>query len=98
LSIAASDLQGRTVLVGIRRYVESGSYSQEQHIAKATIVSQSEYDLVRLHCQDGEIREYPFDERFFEKARPGEYRLTSTGEVVQDPDFLMAITITKDRT
>jgi hypothetical protein len=36
---------------------------------------------------------WPPDQRAFKKARPGECRLRSTGEVVVDPDYTAVWTI-----
>ena len=47
---------------------------------------------VRRH-DNGEIEWLPPDLRAFKKARPGEYRLRSTGEVVLDPDYTTVLTI-----
>ncbi len=42
---------------------------------------------VRLRLTSGGHYDLPPDVRTFEEARPGEYRLRSTGEIVVDPDF-----------
>jgi len=43
----------------------------------------------------GEIFRLPPDLRWFEDARPGTYTLKSTGEVVENPDLILTVSITK---
>jgi hypothetical protein len=89
VSIAASDLDGATVLVGITRVAKDGSVSQEQHSGVASISERETVTLVELACDDGEVRTYPFDARSLSIATPGEYRLRDTGRIVVDPHYLM---------
>jgi len=94
--IEPSELDGRVVLLGITRLVDDGSYEQDQFVGVASIEDQTEYLLVRLSCDDGEVRDYPFDSRALQRAPAGEYRLRSTGQIVRNPDFLMTWTVTKE--
>jgi hypothetical protein len=87
--IEPCDIAGRTILVGITRQARDGSYEQEQFVGIAGIEDCKTYALVRLRCDDGEVRDYPFDARTLQRAPAGEYRLRSTGQVVRNPDFLM---------
>ena len=89
MSIVASDLEGATVLVGITHVAKDGSVSQEQHSGVASIVEHENVTLIELACDDGEVREYPFDTRSLSIATPGEYRLKDTGRIVVDPHYLM---------
>jgi hypothetical protein len=94
--IEPSEIDGRVVLLGITRLAEDGSYEQEQFVGLASIEDQQSYALVRISCNDGEVRDYPFDVRALQRAPAGEYRLRSTGEIVKNPDFLMTWTVTKE--
>jgi hypothetical protein len=87
--IEPCDVDGRTILVGITRQARDGSHEQEQFVGIAGIEDRETYALVRLRCDDGEMRDYPFDARTLQRAPAGEYRLRSTGQVVRNPDFLM---------
>jgi hypothetical protein len=90
MAIQPEDLEEATILVGVTRMKPDGSYTQEQHCGVASIVTQENgIQVVQIACDDGEFREYPFDERTLEPAPPGEYRLRSTGQVIIDPHFLM---------
>ena len=77
------------MLIGVTREHSSGEISQEQFAGIAHVSDQVSYCLVSVMCDDGEVREYPFDVRTLEKAPPGEYRLRSTGQIVMNPDYLM---------
>ena len=94
--IEPSELEGRTVLVGITRLANDGGSEQEQFVGTATIDDRETYALVQLKCDDGEIRDFPFDARSLQRAPVGEYRLRSTGQIVRNPDFLMTWTVTKE--
>ena len=94
--VEPTDLIGRKILVGITRFAPDGSYEQEQHVGIADIEDGETYALVRIQCGDGELRDYPFDQRALQRAPAGEYRLRSTGEIVRNPDFLMTWTVTKE--
>jgi predicted phage tail protein len=71
VSIAAFDLDGATVLVGITRVGKNGSVSQEQHSGVASIAERETMTLIELACDDGEVRTYPFDPRSLSIAAPG---------------------------
>jgi len=94
--IEPSEVEGRVILVGVTRLAKDGSYTQEQFAGLASIEDQQTYALVRIDCDDGQVREYPFDARTLQRAAPGEYRLRSTGKVITNPDFLMTWTVTKE--
>ena len=92
MTIEPSDLEGAIVLVGVTRKHKDGTITQEQHSGVASVRQFEDMSVIDLHCDDGVTRDYPFDARTLEVARPGEYRLRSTGKVVIDPDYLMTWT------
>ena len=87
--IEPTDIDGRRILVGVTTLADDGSYQQEQFAGTAEFEDCGTYALVRLRCDDGEVRDYPFDTRTLQRAPAGEYRLGSMGQVVRNPDFLM---------
>ena len=93
--IEPSQLEGSVVLVGITRLFGNGDFEQEQYAGKASIRDENTYCLVELSCTDGETRQYPFDARSLQRAAEGEYRLRNTGEVIENPDFLMTWEVSK---
>ena len=87
--IEPTELEGAKLLVGITCEHLSGEISQEQFVGIASVQDQGSYCLISIMCDDGEVREYPFDARTLVKAPPGEYRLRSNDQIVKDPDYLM---------
>ena len=81
--------------MGITRLLGDGQYEQEQYAGKASVRDEKTYCLVELSCTDGEVRQYPFDARSIQRAAAGEYQLRSTGEVIENPDFLMTWELSK---
>ena len=89
MSISPQNLEGAIVLVGVTRERKDGTVTQEQYSGVASVERFDEMSVVNIHCDDGEVRNYPFDEQTLEVARPGEYRLRSTGKIIVDPHYLM---------
>ncbi len=96
--IEPSEVDGQIVLIGLTHVKDDACIKQEQFAGTARIVDGKKLCLVYVECTDGQTRNWPFDQRTIERARPGEYQLRSTGEVIVDPKFLMTWTITKDGT
>ena len=89
MSIEPSDLEGAIILIGITRKHKDGTITQEQHSGVAIVRRYEGMSIIDVQCDDGVSRDYPFDARTLEVARPGEYRLGSTGKVIVDPHYLM---------
>lgn len=87
-------LVGRHALVGISRVAQDGSLLGIEQF-HGTIVSVGDDGIaVRLALPEGlGLRWLPPAPQAFSAAVPGEYRLTSTGEVVIDPDVIAQFTI-----
>lgn len=80
------ELLGKTVLVGITDYDPAGNpVSQTQFFGRVEKVN-GEGFWVRK--QDGSDFWLPPDLSSTQPAPPGVYRLRSTGEVIENPDFL----------
>ncbi|MEA3001451.1 MAG: hypothetical protein QOH81_239 [Sphingomonadales bacterium] len=94
--IEPAEVDGSVILLGITCLGADGTPPQEQFVGVGSIEDQQTYALIRIRCDDGEVRDYPFEARSLQRAPPGEYRLRSTGQVVKDPDFLMTWTVTKE--
>jgi hypothetical protein len=89
------DLEGAKILIGITREHLSGEISQEQFVGIAHVEKGEEFWEVYIACEDGVIRDFPFDTRSLSKSPGGEFRLRNTGQIVKDPDYLMTWTITE---
>jgi hypothetical protein len=84
----AKDYIGKTVLIGVT-YLdhEERQTSQQQWYGVITEVSNAKGIVISLK-NDTNYCALPPDLSALQPAKPGEYRLRATGEVVTDPDFL----------
>jgi hypothetical protein len=90
----ADRLVGAHVLVG-KTYEDADGEVIDQVQFHGTIETVDERKGLSVRRDDsGDVEWLPPDLRAFSKAKPGEYRLRSTGEVVVDPDYLSVWTIT----
>lgn len=92
----AGEFLGKVALLGITyRDHEDNLLEQKQWIGIITAFSQKEG--VRIPLKDlNEPCCLPPDDRGIKKAPPGIYRLESTGEEVENPDYLISWTYVKD--
>ena len=95
----AADLVGKYILIGIRYVSSSG---EELHRAQMHGVVQSAsprgVEVSLRGARHGASFSIPPDPRFFSVAKPGNYTLRSTGEVVTDPQVLCTAVLTKEPT
>lgn len=79
---------GKRILVGITEVSKDDEVvTQRQFVGVLESADPRRGLFLRLGT--GELRNMPPDVRSLEEAPPGEYRLRSTGEVVNDPDYTM---------
>jgi hypothetical protein len=83
----AAALLGKVVLVGITRLDHLGTeVDREQFYGVVTSAAQGEgIELALRGSQDGRRFRLPPTTGCLRQAKPGQYRLRRTGEVVQDP-------------
>lgn len=81
-----ADLMGKTLLVGISYYTEDDVFIEQRQMWGTVIHFDPKKIVIRQ--KNGECFTLPPDLRSMEVAKPGLYRLRSTGEVVVNPDFL----------
>lgn len=93
--ITFSDLIGKTVLVGFTYYSADHELVERKQFWGTVTHSDEKQILVRQ--SDGEILSLPPDLSSTKRARPGEYRLHTTGEVVVNPDYLITWNITRTK-
>lgn len=84
----ARDYIGKTVLIGVT-YLdhEERQTGQQQWYGVISEISNARGIVVKLK-HDSSNFALPPDLSALRPAKPGEYRLRTTGEVVTDPDFL----------
>lgn len=81
-------LIGKRLLVGITHYnSENTVVSLEQFHGVISRIGLNEGIVIKLNGLSEE-RTIPPDFSCLEMARPGQYRLTNSGEVVEDPDYI----------
>lgn len=76
---------GKRILVGQTLVSSIGVVLRQVQFA-GTITSVDEV-LITIEADDGETVTLPHDSRSIEEARPGAYRLSSTSQVIENPDF-----------
>lgn len=80
------ELKGKVILVGMTYYTKDDVFVEQKQFW-GTITSVYDNTII-VKQNNGEEFSIPNDKTAIEKAKPGEYKLRSTGEVVVDPDFL----------
>ncbi|MDR6859261.1 hypothetical protein [Variovorax guangxiensis] len=93
----ASMLPGKLLLVGLTYLDADGTLIDKQQIF-GRVLSATPRGGISLRLEGrraGERYALPPDTRSFRKAKPGEYRLHATGEVVIDPDYTVTFSIRK---
>lgn len=89
--IDEKELIGKVILVGMTYYTKDDVFvEQKQFWGTITSVCGN---TIFIEKGNGEEFSIPNDKTAIEKAKPGEYRLHSTGEVVVSPDFLSTWTV-----
>ncbi len=90
LGLAWNELVGKYILVGLTVQDPRGSDVRLRQLHGRITSADPDHGLmIKLEgANDGETYTLPPDLRSLKPARPGEYRLRTTGEVVHDPDLL----------
>jgi hypothetical protein len=84
--ITYDELIGKVLLVGITYYTSDDQFIEQKQLYGT--VTEATKAQIRIKQKDGTEFTLPSDLSSTKRARPGEYKLRSTGEVVVDPDFL----------
>lgn len=90
--ITVEELIGKVMLVGLTYYTEEGDFVRQKQVWGT--VDRVEDDGVYLTLSTGEEYWLPPDLSSTKRAKPGEYKLHSTGEVVVNPDFTATWNVT----
>ncbi len=78
---------GKRVLVG-KTYVRGDEVIEQVQFHGVIETADERTGFALRRADTGEWESLPPDLRAFRPAEPGEYTLSSTGEVVLDPDFI----------
>ena len=85
-------LLGKYVLIGITRISAEGELLEEGERHGRIALVDPDFGI-RVVLSDGEVLTLPPNLDAFREARPGVYRLRSTGEEIVDPDLTTVWTI-----
>lgn len=90
---AARRMVGGVVVIGITRIRGDEAEQEQMYGVLLSADPERGFEIALSGSREGETFWLPPDMSGFEAARPGEYRLKSTGETVTDPDFVSIWTI-----
>ena len=91
--ITFEDLIGKVLLVNITYYTNDNELiGQKQFYGTVTEANET---VIAMKQKDSTVFNLPPDLSSTKRARPGEYKLLSTGEVVTNPDFLASWNVIK---
>ena len=93
-TLKLSDLPGKVILVGITYYTHDKQFIEQKQY-HGTVIRADEKGII-VRKSNGEEAWLPPDLRSTRVAPPGEYRERSTGEIVENPDFLATWNVVKD--
>lgn len=79
---------GKTVLVGITYQDEEGHELEKKQLFGTICRINQKEGIVLTLSNTGEEFSLPPELHALKEARPGEYRLRSTGEIIVDPNYL----------
>ncbi len=94
----ASELVGKLILVGLTHNDHAGNFVRRSQIFGRVILADRLLGICIRDERTGEETCLPPDTRGVRPAAPGEYQNRATGEIVHDPDYLAAWTITAPQT
>lgn len=94
MELTFTDLLGKVILVGLTYYTHDKQFVEQKQY-HGTVIRADEKGIV-IRKSNGEEASLPPDLRSTKPAPPGEYRERSTGEIVENPDFLTTWNVVKD--
>jgi hypothetical protein len=90
----AERIVGKRLIIGLTYLEHTGDVAEQKQLHGVVEEISTEAGIV-VRLNDGAVCRLPPDLRGLAEAPPGTYRLRSTGEEVEDPDYLCTWTITK---
>jgi hypothetical protein len=89
-------LQGKMFLIGLT-FIEKDRQLIEQYQTHGTVEILTDTGLLKIKRKDGSVFQIPYDKDTIRAAGKGEYRERATGEIINDPDFIMTWEVITDR-
>ncbi len=93
--ITFEEMVGKMLLAGITYYTHENEFIEQKQFY-GTVIEANE-SIIRIRQTDKTEISLPPDLRSTKRARSGEYKLRSTGEVVVNPDFLATWNLIQNR-
>ena len=86
----AKTMINKRVLIGVTYYDHKGAFIEQKqmHGRIISVDSRHGFEIELEGARKGDIYWVPPDVRSFREAKPGDYRERSTGEIINNPDFL----------
>lgn len=94
----AKQYVGKYVLIGISVFDSSGALKRQEQIHGIVSEVSTTVFVVLKGAYEGQTRKFPPDIRSLSIAKPGEYTLRETKEVINDPDLLWTWNVTEKPT
>lgn len=82
-------VKGKVFLVGLIFY-DSRHDIIEQYQTNGVVEELTDQGMLILKRADGSLFPVPYDPKSIKKAEQGEYRETTTGTVIVDPDYIIS--------
>lgn len=95
INCAFDELIGKVLLIGLTYYAKDGEFIEQKQLWGT--VTRADMNGIVIKKSNGDTFILPPDLSSFSKAAPGIYRLRSTGEVIEDPDYLTTWTVNKHK-
>ena len=93
MKITYESLLGKVMLIGLTFYDHNDNMLERKQLWGT--VTEANENKILVEQKNGETFSLPPDLEAVKEAPPGEYRLHSTGEVVENPDFLTTWNVTR---
>lgn len=87
-------LLNKRILVGITYYTKDDEIIERVQFWGTVI--RADERTIEIALPNGEIKTLPPDLRSTSAAPPGEYRLRTTGEIVENPDYLSVWNVNRE--
>ena len=89
-------LKGKVFLIGLTFTDKEGKVI-ERYQTHGTVKRLTNDGIFKIRRDDHSIFQIPYEKETIRLAKDGKYREKSTGEIVEDPDFIMTWEIVTDR-
>lgn len=90
--INENSLIGKTILVGMTFYNKNDEFVEQKQIFGEIVAFNQ--NTISIMPRNGEVFFIPNDKSAIDIAKPGKYRLISTGETIENPNYLSTWNIT----